>query len=331
MSIIEYLMNVDDADIDTIASYIDWDEVSQLRLEESFLSKYNEYINWQYYDRETFFTEEFIRQYPHYMDWEYISKYQNLSEDLIRDCGDYIIWEYICIPCMDNERYYKFYDVHEMMGWMHRDYYFENISEDRGELSEELIREFQDAVDWDIVSTYNELPDQFYRDFQDQLNWGIVSYCGFSRTLWHEFSNRIVWEHIFCEGHIYDIYDVEEFEDIIDWTSFSLFYQSLDLEIVQKYEDKIKWDLISEDQVLDDHIITTYANRLNWNTLCKYQFLSEYIVNKFAHNINVKSLNAFNKKQFKRYIYRQHQKKTFMLAENLPIPVDTMGVIASFI
>ena len=131
MSIIEYLMNVDDADIDTIASYIDWDEVSQLRLEEPFLSKYNEYINWQYYDRETFFTEEFIRQYPHYMDWEYISKYQNLSEDLIRDCGDYIIWEYICIPCMDNERYYKFYDVHEMMGWMHRDYLkiFQKIEE----------------------------------------------------------------------------------------------------------------------------------------------------------------------------------------------------------
>lgn len=38
-------------------------------------------------------------------------------------------------------------------------------------LSEDFIREFQDKVDWDLISKYQALTEKFIEEFQDKVNW----------------------------------------------------------------------------------------------------------------------------------------------------------------
>ena len=39
------------------------------------------------------------------------------------------------------------------------------------QISEDFMREFQDKLDWDIISTYQELTIEFVEEFQDKINF----------------------------------------------------------------------------------------------------------------------------------------------------------------
>lgn len=62
---------------------IDWDEISDLKLKPSFISKYKEYLNWKRICKTQVFTESFLLQHLKYLDWDTISVYQKLSDDFI--------------------------------------------------------------------------------------------------------------------------------------------------------------------------------------------------------------------------------------------------------
>ncbi len=46
----------------------------------------------------------------------------------------------------------------------------------RQTLSESLIREFQDQVDWEMISEHQRLSEPFIQEFQDQVDWEMISH-----------------------------------------------------------------------------------------------------------------------------------------------------------
>ena len=65
-------------------------------------------------------------------------------------------------------------------------------------LSEDFIREFQDKVNWKLISQYQTLSENFIREFKDKVDWDSISrYQRLSEEFIEEFKNKIYWNKLF--------------------------------------------------------------------------------------------------------------------------------------
>lgn len=82
-------------------------------------------------------------------------------------------------------------------------------------------------------------------------------------------------------------YTIEELEAFIannilthdDWWYMSV-YQVLTESFIDKYKDKVKWDIISVMQVLSEEFIEKHNDRVNWYGISDNQKLSEQFIEK---------------------------------------------------
>ena len=79
--------------------------------------------------------------------------------------------------------------------------------------------------------------------------------------------------------------------------------QKLSEKFIEKYQDKINWNLISKNQnvKLSESLIEKYQDKINWNNISEYQLLSENFIKKYQDKINF-SLLLKNKKILKNII-----------------------------
>ena len=64
-------------------------------------------------------------------------------------------------------------------------------------LSENFIREFQDKVDWKMVSSYQTLSENFIREFQDIVDWSKISHFQhLSKKFITEFQDKVDWRFL---------------------------------------------------------------------------------------------------------------------------------------
>jgi hypothetical protein len=60
------------------------------------------------------------------------------------------------------------------------------------QLSEDFIEDFQDKINWYLISRYQQLSENFIKEFQDKVNWNLISICqNFSNEFLQEFSDKI--------------------------------------------------------------------------------------------------------------------------------------------
>jgi len=70
-------------------------------------------------------------------------------------------------------------------------------------LSENLIREFQDKVNWYWISIEQNLSEDFIREFQDRVNWDNICYKqNLSKEFIMEFVDKIVFDSILDNENI---------------------------------------------------------------------------------------------------------------------------------
>ena len=63
--------------------------------------------------------------------------------------------------------------------------------------SENLIRKFQDKVDWSEISRYQTLSEPFIREFQDRVDWNQISrYQKLSEAFIHRYRYKVNWNRI---------------------------------------------------------------------------------------------------------------------------------------
>lgn len=65
--------------------------------------------------------------------------------------------------------------------------------------------------------TYIPLPEDFIRDFQDEVDWVIVSYVqNLSENFIREFQDKVSWIHISHSQQLSEDF-IKEFQDKLDW------------------------------------------------------------------------------------------------------------------
>lgn len=92
-------------------------------------------------------------------------------------------------------------------------------------LSEEFIREFQDKVNWYLISAgHDPLSDDFIREFQDKIDWFEISYNfrGLSEEIIREFQDKLYWPWVSWKQDLSPEFCFE-FYDKVSWKTLYRF------------------------------------------------------------------------------------------------------------
>jgi hypothetical protein len=108
-----------------------------------------------------------------------------------------------------------------------------------------------------------------------------------------EFIDKFGISHIFC----YQKLSIEAIEKIIknnnleinDWENLS-YYQKLPESFVDKYKDKLAWNLISCNRNFSLDFFRKFSYNLDWGNIGYYQKLSKKFVKEFSDKIYEKNI-----------------------------------------
>lgn len=105
------------------------------------------------------------------------------------------------------------------------------------------------TVNWEQVSDRTEderdISLSFIREYQDYLNWDIVSQARHTLKFYREFRDKVVWWRVFqigiSERKIKEF--VNELEDEFDWEMLCE-HTKLSKKFIKRYEADVCWDSI---------------------------------------------------------------------------------------
>ncbi len=84
-------------------------------------------------------------------------------------------------------------------------------------LSEDFIREFQNNINWELVSQYQQLSEDFIREFYNRVDWYYISaYKKLSEDLTKEFQDKINWIMYFCSKYYIKGLNTHHYTNSID-------------------------------------------------------------------------------------------------------------------
>lgn len=181
--------------------------------------------------------------------------------------------------------------------------------------SYDTIREFQDVLDWDCITTEYNLTDDFIREYQDKLNWSLL--CKYypmdlSKGQIREFKDKVDWKVIAEEGELTHDF-IREFQNELDWHLITK-HQRTNRAFIREFKHKIDWsgitcmsiigdlDFIREfrDYIIDWHapvtlvvidevphdIISEFEDKLPWDDISANQTLSERFIRKYQDKLD---------------------------------------------
>ena len=117
--------------------------------------------------------------------WDSVSRYSDLSVSFIRSFREDLVW--------DSVSKYTIFGIDTK--------------------SDSFVYEFQNYVDWVVVSKYQRLSESFIREFQDEVSWiNISRYQRLSENFIREFKDYVDWRFISEHSSLYSQEFLEEFE-----------------------------------------------------------------------------------------------------------------------
>ena len=152
------------------------------------------------------------------------------------------------------------------------------------QLSEGVIRDRSDKVDWLRVSGYQRLSEDFIREFADKVDWDRISrYQHLSESFIREFADKVGWYWISRCQHLSGDF-IREFKDKVDWENISA-YQHLSEDFIREFKYWVNWYSISMYQHLSEGFIREFKDMVYWNTVSTYQRLSKEFIEEFKDKI----------------------------------------------
>lgn len=156
-----------------------------------------------------------------------------------------------------------------------------------GKLTTEFIREFQDQLEWFLISSYQPqaASADFVREFQDKVYWDRISICqNLSEDFIREFKDYVDWPNISSHQKLSEDF-IREFQDKLDWHRIS-YHQELSENFIREFQDKVDWYEISYYQKLSEDFIREFKDKVNWLVIGKLVRLSEDFIREFQDRIN---------------------------------------------
>jgi hypothetical protein len=87
---------------------------------------------------------------------------------------------------------------------------------------------------------------------------------------------------------------IEKYQDKLNWDDISQ-YQQLSESFIEKYKNKVNWFRISEYQRLSEPFIEKWQNILNWDYISMYQNLSEPFIEKYKDKVDWDIISKYQK------------------------------------
>jgi len=188
-----------------------------------------------------------------------------------------------------------------------------NLLSEYQEMSKEFILTYKDKINFDYLSTQN-LSEDIIKEFEDELDWNIlVLNTDLSEEMikknYDKINNkqdileRQVLSEKFFENHLSDeltmsdilrtqkvsekflIINMDEVNWITDSTNISKNVELSD-NFMNVYSNEIDWMVISEYQKLSDGFIEKHIDKIDWGLLSEYQNLSDYILDKYSVKVD---------------------------------------------
>jgi hypothetical protein len=143
---------------------VDWSEICKTRiLSENFMREYDYFINYNYISKFQKLSERYIRDCRFFLNWVHISEYQKMSLEFMEYFKDSLNWTLICQNNIIPIDYLERLGVY--VSW-------EAISEK--ELTLEQIRHYNKYLNWDSISKLQDLNEEIITEFQEQVNWDML-------------------------------------------------------------------------------------------------------------------------------------------------------------
>ncbi len=241
------------------------------------------------------FTDSFLRKWEPYLNWREVSQKQEITQEFIRDHQSKINWSSLCEYRRMDESFIRQY--HERVDW-------KKISEYQT-LSETFIREYHECVDWRIISRSQMLSDNFIREFHERVHWAnIFMYqSSLSAGLVREFAHNSGIRYLSQNKYVSEDMLREHIDKI--YTKFiGGVHIRLSNQFLCDFHDKLNWSLITECQTLDPCIIRKFAHKIIWNYRF-HQRIPECIIIEFKQKINPRYLTKQNNLTYE--FMKQHE------------------------
>lgn len=144
---------------DTKMYSVDFYDGDQIREDEDliFAIKYENVI----------FDEQFLREFDNQISWRSVIEEQTLTIDFIReykDSSDDNFWYWVS----------EYVELTEKLIDEFRDYLDWTVISHSQTLSEDFIKKYIDYVDWNVISAKQKISEDFARKYKDYLNWEYV-------------------------------------------------------------------------------------------------------------------------------------------------------------
>lgn len=210
------------------------------------------------------------QKYCNKLDWEIISKRGDLTLDFIKKFKHYIYTEYLFsrYPNTNSEfmDLYKdrlFYEEKNKKHCISDKWVF--LSANRN-LTFEFVEEYQDCINWNVLSRSFVMDEKFMDTFKDKINWNSVS-----------------------RYQVLDEKLIEKYSNLLNWDKISR-YQKLSSKFINKYKLKLNLNNLIKYQQLDEKFIRKYLIAFTFDNLTMYQKLSMGFIEEYLDNLNLQHL-----------------------------------------
>lgn len=154
---------------------------------------------------------------------------------------------------------------------------------DPKDLSEDLIRENKDIVNWIFISSNKILSEDFIREMKDYVDWPAIWYSqDLSENFIREFIHKVSW-HIISQFQSLSENFIRDYQGKVNWPHVS-YHQVLSESFMREMKDKLEWWNISERQELSEEFIWEFKDKIHLGNIVKYQTLSEDFIRKMYND-----------------------------------------------
>jgi hypothetical protein len=161
------------------------------------------------------------------------------------------------------------------------------LNQDKAQLDRILS---SDCIDWKLLSSEYKLSEDIIRDHANEVNWWWIA-C--KQELSPEFMDQMsdkftfdIWLNI-CKNQILPTWFIKKYKAYVSWDSICQ-DQYLTEEDIEKFSDKVYWNYISQYQKLSEKFILSHIDKFDMFTVIMYQKLSEEFI--YKHLIGKKYL-----------------------------------------
>lgn len=193
---------------------------------------------------------------------------------------------------------------------------WKKISEEE-RLSEKFLADNARNIHWQLVSKHQSLSEKFIRQYSGFLYWGeIIRNQQLSERFLEEFSSPEKWQPQEDRLSAKQLKALkmhgQPFDEREYWTLVSA--RRLSPMFIEKHQDRVNWQVLSEQQELPMSLIGRHADKVDWLAVTRGQKLTERFIEKHKGQVEWETL-SFHQELSERFINRHSDKMAAISAE----------------